>query len=276
MTIVSFVNMKGGVGKTTLAVNVADALNRRHDLSILLVDLDPQFNATQCIYSGEEYVDRVSNGADTIIDIFRDTASEIVDPVEGVKKKNNKDFKSVKPWTFRNGFDIIPGNLGIYRIDMGNGQGRELRLRRYLQNIPKDTYDYVIVDTPPTPSHYMNSALLASEYYIVPVKPEPLSRVGIDLLSGVIKTVSENHAHDIECAGVVLTIADRRTKVYQDAVAYLDGNPAWKGLRYGGVLPQRTGVARGQGSQQLILDTSEEAAKTALTTITKEFLERTE
>ena len=95
MTIVSFVNMKGGVGKTTLAVNVADALNRRHDLSILLVDLDPQFNATQCIYSGEEYVDRVSNGADTIIDIFRDTASEIVDPVEGVKKKNNKDFKAL-------------------------------------------------------------------------------------------------------------------------------------------------------------------------------------
>lgn len=250
--------MKGGVGKTTLAVNVADALNRRHDLSVLLVDLDPQFNATQCLYSGEDYLAEVKNGADTIVDIFRDAATDHIDPVEGTKKKVTKNFKSVKPWTFREGFDLIPGNLGIYRLDMGNGQGRELRLRRYLSQDFISEYDYVIVDTPPTPSHYMNAALLASDFYLLPVKPEPLSRVGIDLLSGVIQTVSENHDHEIECAGVVITIADRRTKVYKDAIEYLDSNQTWKGMRYEAALPSRTAVARGQGEQQLILDTQEE------------------
>lgn len=274
MPIVSFVNMKGGVGKTTLAVNVADALNRRHDLSVLLIDLDPQFNATQCLYSGEEYLALVKSGSETIVDIFRDVETEEIDPIKGVVKSKLKDFKDVHPWQFREGFDIIPGNLGIYRIDMGQGQGKELRLRRYIQN-RVDDYDYVIIDTPPTPSHYMNAGLLASDFYLVPVKPEPLSRVGIDLLSGVVQSVSENHAHDIECAGVVITIADRRTRVYADAVEYLDTNPTWKGRRFKGVLPQRTGVAREQGNQTLILDTYEEAAKSALVSITNELLERT-
>ena len=275
MPTVSFVNMKGGVGKTTLAVNVADILNRRYGLSVLLVDLDPQFNATQCLYSGEDYIATMKAGGDTIVDIFRDSVAEDIDPVSGVVKKNQKDFKDVKPWVFRKGFNIIPGNLGIYRIDMGHGQGKELRLRRYLQEKSKD-YDYVIIDTPPTPSHYMNAGLLASDYYLVPVKPEPLSRVGIDLLTGVVQSVSENHGHEIECAGVVVTIADRRTKVYSDAVDFLDTNAAWKGKRFSGVLPQRTGVAREQGNQMLILDTDvDAAAKTGLVAIVKELLERT-
>lgn len=274
MTTVSFVNMKGGVGKTTLAVNVADALNRRHDMNVLLVDLDPQFNATQCLFNGENYVEAVSNGEDTIVDIFKESEIENIDAVKGVVKSKVKDFKKVKPWVFREGFDIIPGNLGIYRLDMGHGQGKELRLRRYLQARACD-YDYVIIDTPPTPSHYMNAGLLASDYYLVPVKPEPLSRVGIDLLSGVVNSVSENHAHEIKCAGVVITIADRRTKVYADAVKFLDTNATWKGRRYGAILPQRTGVAREQGNQTLILDTYEEAAKAGLVAITKEFVERT-
>lgn len=274
MPTVAFVNMKGGVGKTTLAVNVADALNRRFDMNVLLVDLDPQFNATQCLYSGEQYLENIKSGGDTIVDIFREAVVEDIDPVKGVVKNNQKDFKKVEPWEFRDGFDIIPGNLGIYRIDMGHGQGKELRLRRYLQE-RADVYDYIIIDTPPTPSHYMNAGLLASNYYLVPVKPEPLSRVGIDLLSGVVQSVSENHAHEIQCAGVVVTIADRRTKVYTDAVSFLDTNEAWKGRRFAGVLPQRTGVAREQGNQMLILDTNEEAAKSGLVAITKELVERT-
>jgi chromosome partitioning protein len=266
--------MKGGVGKTTLAVNVADALNRRYDMNVLLVDLDPQFNATQCLYTGEQYLDTIKGGGDTIVDIFREAVVEDIDPIKGLVKNSQKDFKQVEPWQFREGFDIIPGNLGIYRIDMGHGQGKELRLRRYLQEKASE-YDYVIIDTPPTPSHYMNAGLLASDYYLVPVKPEPLSRVGIDLLSGVVQSVSENHAHEIECAGVVVTIADRRTRVYADAVEFLDTNEVWKGRRFTGVLPQRTGVAREQGNQMLILDTNEEAAKSGLVAITKELVERT-
>lgn len=275
MKTISFVNMKGGVGKTTLAVNVADALNRRHEQRILLVDLDPQFNATQCLYKGEEYVALREAGGHTIVDVFDDTPPATISPVKGQVAKAAVKLEEIKPWSIRANFDIIPGDLEIYRLDMGSGQGKELRLKRYLEKLAKkDAYDFVIIDTPPTPSHYMMSALLASDYYLVPVKPEPLSRVGIDLLRGVIGRCSENHGHDIECIGVVITLADQRTRVYSDALEFLDKNPVWKDKRYKAVLPHRTAVAREQGNQTLILDMIAGDSRFALTSITNELLER--
>ncbi|WP_414706503.1 ParA family protein [Saliniramus sp.] len=278
MDVISFVNMKGGVGKTTLAVNVADALSRRHEKRVLLIDLDPQFNATQCLYSGEEYVRKREAGEHTIVDIFNENPGPSISPVKGEVTKTPTKLEDVTPWSYKDRFDVIPGDLEVYRIEMGSGQGKELRLKRYLEKLAKkNKYDFVIIDTPPTPSHYMSSALLASKYYIVPVKPEPLSRVGIDLLRAVIGRCSENHGHDIECIGVVLTLVDRRTKVYTDASNFLDRNRVWRDKRYKPDLPHRTAVARGQGEQSLILDLPGGAdAKRALTSITSELLKRIE
>lgn len=277
MKVVSIVNMKGGVGKTTMAVNLADCLNRRHGKRVLLVDLDPQFNATQCLYSGEEYVEKRMAGGHTIVDIFKDTPSQVVDPVSGPKEVELIKLEDIQPWKIRTGFEIVAGNLELFRLDIGGGEGRERRLERYLKKSKADEkYDYVIIDTPPTPSHFMNSALLASEYYLVPVKPEPLSRVGIDLLKGVINRVTENHGLDLECVGVVVTMGDARTIVLQQALAFLDNDDVWKDKRYKAVLPSRTIVAREQGSQKLLLDVGEVDSSRALAQIANEFLERLE
>lgn len=70
MKVVSFVNMKGGVGKTTVALNVADYLARMNEKKVAVIDVDPQFNVTQCLFSGEEYVNILSGGGDTILDVF--------------------------------------------------------------------------------------------------------------------------------------------------------------------------------------------------------------
>lgn len=275
MKVISFVNMKGGVGKTTLAVNVADALNRRKDKKVLLVDIDPQFNATQCLYSGDEYLELLKQGESTIADIFSNSPTYVVDPIDGKVEIPAKKLSEIEPWEYRSGFDLLAGNLEIYKIDMGQGQGRELRLKRYLnKELEQDKYDYVIIDTPPTPSHFMNSALLASSHYLVPVKPEPLSRVGIDLLRGVIDRISENHGHDIECAGVAITLADRRTRVLADAIEFLDKDPYWSGKRFRADLPHRTQIARDQGTQTLILDSGNQDARTALMSITNDLMER--
>lgn len=275
MKVVSFVNMKGGVGKTTLAVNVADALNRRSDLRVLIVDIDPQFNATQCLYSGDEYVAKRKAGGHTVADLFNESPSAAISPVTGVSTASPSKLEDVEPWSFRTGFDILPGNLEIYRLDMAAGQGRELRLKRYLEILKDEkAYDVVVVDTPPTPSTFMNSALLASDYYLVPVRPEPLSRVGIDLLRGVIDRVTENYGHKIACAGVVVTMADARTNVFYEALDFLGKDPYWKDKRYKNVLPARTAVAKAQGLQQLILDGKAEDSKRAVAGITNELILR--
>jgi len=156
--------MKGGVAKTTLATNLADVLVRREDCKVLLVDLDPQFNATQCLISGEDYVKRRASGGATIVNIFDDAPPPIVSAVTPTRPASKTTLADIKPWHIKAGFDLIPGDLELYRLEMGAGQGREQRLKRYLEAIKAtENYDFVIIDTPPTPSHWMMAALLASD-----------------------------------------------------------------------------------------------------------------
>ncbi len=135
-------------------------------------------------------------------------------------------------------------------------------------------YEYVIIDTPPTPSTWMTSALLASDYYLIPVKPEPLSATGIDLLKGVVERTTKNFGINIKCLGVVLTIAEEQTIVYRNTITFLDHNEVWKGKRYKNALPKRTEIAREQANQRLILDLDDSLAKIAISQITKETIER--
>ncbi|MFD1694326.1 ParA family protein [Roseibium aestuarii] len=274
MAVISVVNMKGGVAKTTLATNLADTLVRRHGRKVLLVDLDPQFNATQCLISPEKYVKSRAAGQPTIVSIF-DDAPMAVSAVEGAKPQAPIALKDIKPWRIKENFDLLPGDLELYRLEMGGGQGREQRLKRYLEAInAAEIYDFVIVDTPPTPSHWMMAALLASDGYLVPVKPEPLSRTGIDLLRGVVERFSQNYGHPIECVGVVLTIVETNTVVYREAVEFLDKNPVWAGKRYAASLPKRVKLAKGQGHQALIFDLDDNDLKRGITGIAKEFAEK--
>jgi chromosome partitioning protein len=276
MKVVSFVNMKGGVAKTTLAVNVADCLARRNDKKVLVVDIDPQFNATQCLLSGDEYVDRLEKGGHTILEIFDDSSRPLVSTTAGTQLKEPVALKDIKPWELSSELHLLPGNLELYRLEMGAGQGRENRLKRFIDYLEENnSYDVVIIDTPPTPSAWMASALIASNYYVVPVKPEPLSATGIDLLRSVVSKIQENHALNLQCAGVVLTIAEQHTLVYQRAINFIDNNAFWSGKRFRHALPKRTEVARMQDHQGKILDSSDSALLLALTSITKEFLERT-
>lgn len=277
MPVVSIVNMKGGVAKTTLAVNLADSLVRREECRVLLVDLDPQFNATQALITPEDYVARRKAGGHTILDVFDDAPAPIISAVTDHKSPGPVALKDLKPWTIKEGLDLLPGALELYRLEMGGGQGREQRLKRFLEETKaNETYDFVIVDTPPTPSHWMMAALLASDAYLVPVKSEPLSRTGIDLLKGVIDRCSQNFGHPIDCLGVVLTIVEANTNVFRDAKAVLDADPVWSGKRFNNYLPKRTAVAAGQGNQQLILDLADTEIRRGLVGITQEFLEKTD
>lgn len=272
---ISFVNMKGGVSKTTLAVNVADCLARRHDLRILIIDLDPQFNATQCIMSGEAYKGHLQQNEHTVIDLYDDSPRPIVGAVKGAAISEVITIDQISPVEIKNNLHLLPGALELYRLEMAGGQGRELRLKNYVDFLrDKDLYDIVIIDTPPTPSAWMSSALIASDAYLVPVKPEPLSATGIDLLRSVITRVSSNYNLKIECAGVVLTITEEQTVVFREAKDFVDNAAFWKGKRFAKHLPKRTAIARGQGNQSLILDMQDSELRLAITQISKELLTR--
>lgn len=266
--------MKGGVGKTTLSVNICDCLSRRHGQRILLIDIDPQFNATQCLMTPEEYITHVKTPGDTIINIFERVVRQMVNTVDGISERQAKRLNEIRPIKIKANFDLLPGNLELYRIEMSPGEGRENRLHKFLQELEKENlYDIVIIDTPPTPSIWMTSALLASDYYLIPVKADPISFTGIDLLQGIIDDKKENLDLKIECIGVVLTMVEAGTLVYNQAIEFLSSSK-WAKYKYVKEMPKRTAIARNQMSKIFILDLDDYDGKTAISGITDELIQR--
>lgn len=265
--------MKGGVAKTTLAINLADCLAQRHDANVLLIDVDPQFNATQCLMAPEDYVDHIQNGCDTILNIFDRSQRVIAGSVKQSAKSSPKKLEDISVIKVKDNFDLFPGNLELYRLEMAPGEGRENRLRSYIQKLDGQ-YDFIIIDTPPTPSVWMTSALIASDHYLIPVKADPISLTGIDLLKSIIEEKKENFNLDIKCAGLVLTLTEANTVVLKNAKNNLSSDEYWKKYLYQVTLPKRTGIAQGQLEQVHILDGDNIEAKTAITGITTELLKR--
>ena len=275
MKVISLINMKGGVGKTTLSVNISDCIARRHNHKVLLIDIDPQFNATQCLMTGEEYEHHLINNGDTILNVFEREGRKTVSTVQGVQESSSKKLSEIQPIEVSKNFYLLPGNLELYRIEMSPGEGRENRLNKFLKALAvNEDFDTVIIDTPPTPSIWMTSALLASDYYLIPVKPEPLSFTGIDLLESIITYKKENLDLSIECVGIVLTMVEAGTIVHRNALQFLQKG-RWKGYKFKKELPKRTEIARSQMTT-FILDLSDNEAKVALSGIVDELLQRIE
>lgn len=274
MRKISFINMKGGVGKTTLSTNVAHCLATRENCKVLLVDIDPQFNATQCFFSGDNYYNYLKNGGNTILDLFQERINNI-STVDGVKETKEFEYSDIVPVKILENLYIIPGNLNLYQIEISAGSGKENRLKKYLDEINKTyNFDYVIIDTPPTPSIWMVSALLASNFYIIPVKPDPLSYTGIELLQNIISRKKKDLDLNIKCMGIVLTIVEESNIVFKKCLENIGKNKQLKDLLYKKHLKKRTDIAKFQLNQQFILDLTKDDVKLSLTGIVKEMIKR--
>jgi chromosome partitioning protein len=267
--------MKGGVGKTTLSVNLCDCLATRNKAKVLLIDIDPQFNSTQCLMSADEYIEHLQNKRETIINVYDRNVRPVISTVNGIEENEPKSLDQIEPIKIKENFYLLPGNLELYRIEMSPGEGRENKLSKYIKAInQKYEFDYIIIDTPPTPSIWMTSALLASDYYLIPVKPDPISFTGLDLLQSIIHERKENLDLRIECCGIVLTMVEPNTRVYSDAIEYLNSSSRWKKYKFTKELPKRTKIARTQMNKTFILDLDDSEAKINLVGITNEMLKR--
>jgi chromosome partitioning protein len=275
MKTISFVNMKGGVGKTTVALNVADCLARVHEKKVAVLDVDPQFNATQCLFTGDEYVDLLRSGADTVLDVFDSETRSLASVVTGTTVTGPKKMEAIALqrkdllWT-------LPGNIDLYRLEMVAGEGREFSLKRYIERtIASKGFDYVIIDTPPTPSIWMTSALIASDYYVIPVKPDPLSIIGIDLLRSIIERRRNTYDLTIACLGVLFTMVERPDSVnYANARGNLSGNAFWRDKLLGTYVPKRTDLARQQLDQPFMMKMEDYELRMRLQQVVKEILEK--
>lgn len=199
---VSLINMKGGVGKSTLAVNLAwhFATSRGRDRKVLLVDLDPQFNASQYLLGQTEYKEILDNNIPTIWNIFEQFTPlpgllpPPLDPAEVTYNAKTSHAGGC--------IDLIPSRLEL-AFSLRNPGQKEQLLAKFLSKI-EQTYELIILDCPPTESLFTWAAYLASDYILVPVKPEYLSSIGLPLLVNSMEEFKKRYDdHDLELAGIV-------------------------------------------------------------------------
>lgn len=211
--VVSFMNMKGGVGKTTLCLGLGYYLAKSENKKILFIDLDPQFNLTQSLLNEYNLIDKYLENSfkyNNICKIF-DTKSINL----GEKPKPCKPEEVIE--TLDENLDLIYGS--IYLIKVENGEQKKYQIKNFInENKLKEKYDFIFIDCPPTISLYTSSALHASDYYVIPNRIDRYSILGIKLLNDAIKQEEFNSDRklDIRPLGIIYTmvpnIINQRTK----------------------------------------------------------------
>ena len=189
MKIISIANQKGGCGKTTTSINLAATLGVSGQ-KILLIDLDPQAHATLGLNVNDQ------NSLYNCISKLTPHKLKIKDIIKAVDKN----------------FDIVPSNVlvGTLEQELADEIGRELKLVEIINEI-KDSYDYILIDCPPSLGFLTVNAIRASDEIIIPVETSRFSMQGVDHLMDIANLIRERLNHPVK-AKVLITMFDSRLR----------------------------------------------------------------
>jgi chromosome partitioning protein len=197
--VISFANQKGGVAKTTTTLNLGVALAEQ-ELKVLLVDLDPQGNLTMSQGLNPDLIER------SMFDVLVHRL-----PIQEVIHHTEVDLAV-------SSIDLAGAELALSSMI-----GRERALEKALVSV-KESYDFVLVDTPPSLGLLTINALVASNGVIVPVQCEYLSLRGLVQLENTLSMIRENLNPDVGIEGILPTMYDKRTLHSREAVEILQEN----------------------------------------------------
>ncbi len=200
--IISITNQKGGVGKTTTAINLSASLAEANQ-KILLVDFDPQINATTGL--GIE----IDDDDKTIIDSIHD---------------NNLIQKTIIK-NVRDNLDVFPGSIELSSLEteLLNKENREAELKKVLDKV-REEYDYIIIDCPPAVGILTVNALVASDACIIPVQCEYFSLEGLKQVLSAVELIRSGMNPSLKIEGLLFTMFDSRTRLAQDVVSMIREN----------------------------------------------------
>lgn len=228
--VIAIANQKGGVGKTTTAVNLAACLAAL-DRKVLLVDSDPQGNATsglgfdkrdikQCIY-------------DTLI--------------------NDVSMQDVIKHTAYKNLDVVPATIQLAgaEIELVSLMNREGRMKNSLERV-KHNYDYVIIDCPPSLGLLTINALTAASSIIIPIQCEFYALEGVTMLMNTIQLVQRNLNPALKLEGVLMTMFDSRTNLSTEVVEEV--KKYFKTKMYQTIIPRNVRLSEAPSHGQPVID----------------------
>jgi chromosome partitioning protein len=221
--IIAVANEKGGVGKTVTVVNLGAALCREGK-TVLVVDMDPQFNATRGLG-----VD-IEDGMLTVYDLIKDNIS--IGPADVIVPTKWK------------GLDLLPSHVDLAgaEVELIDETGRENRLKESLESISGE-YDFILLDTPPSLSLLTVNVLAYAKEVIVPCQTHPYAYAALDDLFDTIFAVKENINKDLRITGVVATLFDSRTRVSHNILEKLKNHETYANLLFDTIIRVNTTIA---------------------------------
>ncbi len=250
--IISLINQKGGVGKTTSAINIATYL-AAEGAFVLLVDLDPQGNATSGL------------GVDP-----RTVKHSLYDAMIGGYSPEKYILK-----TAQKGLDLLPAtaDLAGANIDLVHMDNREFRLDNVLRKV-SPRYDFIIIDSPPSLGLLTVNGLVAADSVIIPVQAEYFALEGLSQLLETIGLVIENLKPQLRVLGALITMYDRRNRLARQVVREMRTH--FPGHVFETVIPRsvRLAEAPGFGKSILAFDRLSKGAR-AYRAVTREILRLT-